>query len=433
MAAYAAFAALGLRALSAKRSYMFELASVIGLFFASLCIQVIVPMGAPAGYDLTKWASVNYLPGSSGYFQIARQNASPDPWKFLADYPDWIRTQDVFHIGTHPPGLIVAQCLLLRAMDQNPGLRNALFDHMPPSVNAGFRVFGNPAAKPLTRAEQAALYATALITLLACAGTVIPLYWLARAALPAHTSWVAAVLWPLAPCANLFQPVADTAYPLLSTTALALAVWSVRSTYAPRDSPFRQAAARNRVGNGHGIRYVLHAGIPSHRSDRGTRRDRKHVHVAQDASARAPRHRCRLLRGPCRRMAALGANPFIIGSWNLKHHAEFYVEYPRGYWRWLWVNPVEMTIAIGIPTVVWCSLGYRDWRNVPLSSWSTLLVLTLVNLTGRNMGEVARLWMLFIPPLLLAAGVGFDRLRAPPSRSGCNRGFTRRRLSRSRA
>ncbi len=135
VAAYSAFAALGFRALSVKRSHMFELASLIGLFFASLCIQVIIPMGAPSGYDLTKWASVNYLPGSSGYFQIARQNAAPNPWKFLADYPDWIRTQDVFHIGTHPPGLIVAQCLLLRVMDQNPGMRDALLDHMPPSVD----------------------------------------------------------------------------------------------------------------------------------------------------------------------------------------------------------------------------------------------------------------------------------------------------------
>ena len=100
----------------------FEAACLAGLLFAAVGIQVIVPMGAPAGYDLTKWASVNYLPGSTGYFQIARQKAADDPWKFLAEYPDWIRTQDVFHIGTHPPGLIAAQCLLLRTMEQSPRL-----------------------------------------------------------------------------------------------------------------------------------------------------------------------------------------------------------------------------------------------------------------------------------------------------------------------
>ena len=95
VAMYAGFAALGLRLLSAPRSRVFEGACLAGLLFASICIQVIVPMGAPAGYDLTKWASVNYLAGSAGYFQIARQKAAGDPWKFLADYPDWIRSQDV--------------------------------------------------------------------------------------------------------------------------------------------------------------------------------------------------------------------------------------------------------------------------------------------------------------------------------------------------
>src|SRR5262249_34113609 len=150
----------------------------------------------------------------------AREKAASDPWKFLAEYPDWIRTQDVLHIGTHPPGLIVAQCLLLRTMEQNPRLTGALLDHMPPSVDAGFQVFADPKSKPLSRPERATLYATALVTLLACAGAVVPLYLLARTVLPASASWATAALWPLAPSVNLFQPVADTAYPLLATSAL---------------------------------------------------------------------------------------------------------------------------------------------------------------------------------------------------------------------
>ena len=149
--AYAAFVALVFHLLSGKRSRIFEAASVLGLLFAAVCIQVIVPMGAPAGYDLAKWATVNYLPESTGYFEIARHRASPDPWKFLADYPDWIRTQDVFHIGTHPPGLIAAYCVVLRVTHANPGLTAALLEHMPPSVDAGFRVFTSADPKPLSR------------------------------------------------------------------------------------------------------------------------------------------------------------------------------------------------------------------------------------------------------------------------------------------
>ena len=52
---------------------------------------------------------MNYFHGSTGYFQIARDQAVRDPWAFLARYPEWIRGQDSLHIGTHPPGLIVAQ------------------------------------------------------------------------------------------------------------------------------------------------------------------------------------------------------------------------------------------------------------------------------------------------------------------------------------
>jgi hypothetical protein len=415
VAVYAAFVALGLRALSVKRSHMFEATSLLSLFFASVCIQVIVPMGAPAGYDLTKWASVNYLSGSSGYFQIARGKAAADPWKFLAEYPEWICTQDNLHIGTHPPGLIVAQCLLLRVMDQNPRVRATLLDHMPPSVDAGFRIFTGPRNQPLGPTERAALYATALLTLFACAGTVVPLYLLARAALPAHTSWAAAALWPLAPCANLFQPVADTAYPLLSTTALALAVWAVRPTEPKRLHTAAKLVLALASGAvmAFGMSFTL-AFLPVGVIVALT--------IIGHTSASLKMRAFLILATGLGFLAVLGggwllsaANPFVIASWNLKHHAQFYVEYPRTYRLWIWVNPVEMAIAVGLPAAVWCLLGYSNWRAVPVSSWSTLLVLALVNLTGRNMGEVARLWMLFIPPLLLAAGVGISRLGARPA------------------
>ena len=49
---------------------------------------------------------------------------------------------------------------------------------------------------------------------------------------------------------------------------------------------------------------------------------------------------------------------------------------------------------------------------MPRIAWATIAVLFFLNILGRNMGEVARLWMLFLPPLLLAAGSGFVRLAA---------------------
>ena len=116
--------------------------------------------------------------------------------------------------------------------------------------------------------------------------------------------------------------------------------------------------------------------------------------------------------------AMTSANPFVIASWNLRHHAEFYDEYPRTYSTWLWVNVVEIAIALGVPAAVWCVVGLKAFRQVPVSFWATLLVLVLLDLAGRNLGEVARLWMMFMPPLFLAAGVGISRLGARPAALG---------------
>lgn len=110
--------------------------------------------------------------------------------------------------------------------------------------------------------------------------------------------------------------------------------------------------------------------------------------------------------------AASSANPFVTSVWNLHHHARFYDEYPRTYSRWLLANPIELVVAMGLPSAVWCLVGLFSPRKVPVSFWAALLVLVLVNLTGRNLGEVARLWMFFIPPLLVAAGAAYERLAA---------------------
>jgi methylthioxylose transferase len=216
-------------------------------------------------------------------------------------------------------------------------------------------------------------------------------------------------LWPLVPAANLFQPVADTAYPFLSTSALALAAWSARLLAQPGRPIY--AAILLAVASGmvmaFGMFFTL-AFLPvgvivalvvgSYRAL--TWRLRGLVIVAIGIGFATI-----VLCG----WAVLGANPFVIGWWNLHHHARFYDEYPRTYGLWFVVNPLELAIALGLPAVVWCISGLFSPRGMPASIWATLLVLALTNLTGRNMGEVARLWMLYMPPLLLGAGYGFVR------------------------
>jgi methylthioxylose transferase len=413
--AYAGFVALGLRSMAARKSRRIEAAWLTGLLAAAVGIQVMIPMGAPEGFDLAKWASVNYVSSATGYFRIARQQAVHDPWQFLAKYPEWIRSQDSLHIGTHPPGLIVVQCMLLRVMEQHPAVADLLLDRMPATVELGFRAFAGYDPQPLTRAERAGLFATALLTLFACAGTVVPLYLLARVALPAPAAWAAAALWPLASAPNLFQPVADTAYPLLSTSALALvswAAWFQQRSHRPRFAAIYLAAASGVVmalGMACTLAFIPVGLIVA-------------LVLGLNFSVRWQMRALLIFATGLGFLSifligwvATGADPLIIASWNLYHHARFYDEYPRTYRLWLVANPIETAIALGLPSVVWCAVGLLAARRVPISVWSTLLVLVLANLVGRNLGEVARLWMLYMPPLLVAAGHGCNRLGGGPT------------------
>ena len=415
VAVYSGFVAIGMRTLARRASRRIEAIWLTGLLTTAIAVQVIIPMAAAPGYDLSKWAAVNYLSGSAGYFKIARREAAGDPWKFLAKYPQWIREQDSLHIGTHPPGLIAVQCILMGIMERSSGAAGFLLDHMPASVEAGFRVFGDNDPEPLTRGDRATLYATALLTLLTCAGTVVPLYLLARAALPAHAAWAAAALWPLAPAVNLFQPVADTSYPLVSTSALALAAWATRLT--KRSGRPASAAIVLALAAGMlmaigmfftlaflpvGLIVALVVGLQPSASWRA----RAFLILAIGMGFLTV-----LLCG----WAVTGADPIVIGRWNLYHHARFYDEYPRTYRLWLVVNPIELAIALGLPSVVLCLAGIFVPRGVPLSVWATLLVLAIANVIGRNLGEVARLWMLYMPPLLVGAGYGCALVSSKPA------------------
>jgi hypothetical protein len=242
---------------------------------------------------------------------------------------------------------------------------------------------------------------------------VIPLYLLARSALPAPAAWAAAVLWPLAPAANLFQPGADTAYPLLSTSAVALAAWGARFASGDRAVPLGLAlAVMSGLVLALGMAFTL-AFLPVGLIV---------ACVNLFAPSVSPARKAGLILGTgvgflsltALGWALTGASPVIVWTWNLKNHARFYVEYPRTYLAWLAVNPIELAVAMGLPAAVWCALGLVTTQFANRVAWITLGVLLVMNAVGRNMGEVARLWMLFLPPLLTAAGAGLDRTGGGP-------------------
>jgi hypothetical protein len=109
----------------------------------------------------------------------------------------------------------------------------------------------------------------------------------------------------------------------------------------------------------------------------------------------------------------LKLNLLTVWWLNLKNHAGFYNQFPRSYWKWLLVNPIELAVAAGAPLSVlalWSIVGAWRRRDLPPFAhvWAWLLTLGVLWLSGKNMGEAARLWILFMPSLVWFAGPLFE-------------------------
>ncbi|AMV38732.1 hypothetical protein [Planctomyces sp. SH-PL62] len=412
VAAYGGLAVLGYRALgvSSGRAWR-EMGWVAGLTASAAALQVFIVVGAPEGFGPTKWAVIHCLRESTGYYEVARREAAHSPAKFLADYPNWIAERGADHLGTHPPGLIATYCGLLALMERNDAAADWLTAATPPSMVKGFEQVEAMQELVIPRADRAALYLASLITLLACAGTVAPIYLLARESLPPRFAWATAALWPLAPALNLFQPLADAGYPLLSATALAAAAWASRLRERPGVGAWASAglATVSGVVMAFGMMFTL-AFLPiglivalivlTTRSIPWTRRFETIAWIGVG-----------FLAGVAIARLATGADPFAVWWWNLHHNSRFYDGGRRSYLPWLLVNPVELAIAAGLPAVVWGLAGViTELRRVPRTFWCALAVVAITDLSGLNRGEVARLWIIFLPPLFTAAGAGLAGL-----------------------
>ncbi|GAC1467695.1 MAG: hypothetical protein NVSMB9_09580 [Isosphaeraceae bacterium] len=408
--AYACFALVGMRALTIRATVGREGIWLAALLLASLGAQTTAHSGAPYGYGLAKWVIALHQPGSGGYFSVARSEIT-NLRTFLAGYPEWVRRKDSLHIGTHPPGLIAFQWSLLKTMRDYPAAARFVEDHVPESVEASFRIYGQ--LHPMTTPQRATLALTGMLTLLSCSGTVIPLYLLARSNLDAPAAWATATLWPLIPSAILFQPTADTAFPLLSTSSFAIAVWPTTRKFS---TSWLLAALFNGLLLGVGMQLslvFLPVGL---------------IVALLMVTDREDPWKWKLLRLLATGVGFLGltlclwlmtgGNPFLTWWWNQRNHARFYTEFPRSYRAWVVANPIELAVAVGLPVTVWACLSVCWLRKMPRVSLATAVVLTILTLGGRNLSEVARIWLPFMPPLLLAAGHAMERSRAGPASLG---------------
>lgn len=398
----------------------------------------------PPAQAAAKSTWILYDPGASGYFAEAR-SIRADLRGFLADYEERTQQGDVLHAGTHPPGLYLLHAVLLNSCEASPTLADAVLLTMPQSKIDSYREIERHAAlaQPLARFELAALWLGSLFTELAVVSTMLPLFWLVRRWSSRQSAWNAMTWWPLIPAIAVFLPKSDAIYPVIGVTFLLLC-----------DRSFTASSVAARVCHGLFAGVVLLCGlclslamlpvalagaamfvwnvIAAERLPTATN---LHVNPGDDAIADVP------IRDDstddARSAAAISCVSIVAGAvvsigiiwaawglnlprvWqlNLENHSGFYDQFTRTYWKWLLVNPIELILAAGLPCIVAVVARVRrdgQLRDVATASSidSNLLrarigfaaVWALLWLSGKNSGETARLWIIFMPWLVISLG-----------------------------
>ncbi len=384
-------------------------------------------------FGLAKWPFVLFSASSSGYYTAAKSHVT-SPSEFIADYDriqsEFLRDRGPYHLATHPPGLVLLHFEVLRWCESKPARSRAWLDVAPATVRGGFEALaGRSAAIPL--ADQASLWLVGLLSQLACALTVVPIYVLARRGAGARPAWFAAALWPLVPATTIFMPKSDVLYPLFATTAVAFALAGRATT--------------GRVAGGLAAGLVLWLGmyftfglvtllpliIAAVVFTEGVRARPGLVACMQRGAAML----AAFATATAIYTVSTGHN--LLATWLacFHAHAKFYDRHPRSYWSWVGFDLAEFVVAMGVPLAIaaivgGASLARRransatetgERETTPGSNdadptrcrgmvWAWCLTVLALDLSGKNLGEVARLWIFLMPFAIPAAAAALEQL-----------------------
>ncbi|MCH7688763.1 MAG: hypothetical protein IH899_19130, partial [Planctomycetes bacterium] len=342
----------------------------------------------------------------SGYFFEASHHIDTVS-AFLAGYEERMAQRDVLHVGTHPPGLFLFHYGLIQLCRSSTGFSNLILQTQSQRTAKSFaeverEIF--PLELRLRKSDRAALWLAALLTQLAGVLTVVPLFLLLCRNYSRRTSWMVTVLWPLVPALAIFLPKSDALYPFLGT--FFLWVW-LEGRYRHSRVMCLSAGLLFWLGMFLSLAFVLIAILAAlltvweYRS-------------SGEAHKAIVEHRKLLISivwatvGFLIPIVALwfayDINLLNVWLWNYRNHASFYEQYSRTYWKWLLVNPLELIVAVGAPIVIisgvamFRSIGSKANRRSRFGPYCLCpIVWGVLWLSGKNMGEAARLWLIIMP------------------------------------
>jgi hypothetical protein len=353
---------------------------------------------------------------ASGYFFEAAFHTSSTK-ELLAGYEQRMAKGDVLHEGTHPPGLFLLNFWAIKATELSETLTSLAEWTIGAESVRLFRLMEADVqtARPLTRSEFSALCLVSFLSTLLSAMTVIPVYVLVSRLLSRRAGWRAACVMLTVPSLAVFAPRSDIVYAFSATMILCLLVQSVVAESKFARSVFALLAGLSvfvslTVSLAHipvlvacGLFFLLICLGPQ--------------------SLRVPWQHVVLSGGVALVVFALAVaiwsyvtdcNLVRVWSWNLSNHAGFYKQSSMTWWKWFLVNPVELSFSIGLPlTFVFLESLTRIARGLKADpgqatvmvrlALSLFLTWAALWLSGKNMGEAARLWCFLTPWFVMGA------------------------------
>lgn len=389
-----------------------------GLMPLGLLWSTGVIAAGPEGTGLERTVFVLYYPRTAGYFHQAKYEAE-NLAEFLAGYEDSIQDlsnpDNYLHIGTHPPGLTTLNRLLLNACRDSAALRNLAQATQPRAIAETLQFIAQAelrSGKLLTEGDLAALWLSVVVSHLIAVGAIVPTYFLARRLGTENAARWAAGLWPLVPSLLIFLPKSDAVF-----AGLAMLLQLLWLNSLERRSIF--------YGFLTGIVFVVCTTLSLAFFTLGLIFLLQFIWMSLNDRFNW-RATCGGIAGGIISIVVIycvtDVNLLTMWLQNFRNHGEFYTHNARSYYLWLGVNLFEAGCGVGLPVYLLSLMGlfclfrtsprHNRWILAGAIAWGILWI------SGKNMGEAARLWLFLAPYALLACVPAIHALVSTERTSG---------------
>lgn len=354
------------------------------------------------------------LPRTNVFYHNARTRIRSID-QYARQYDKHVRGAKPVAVRTHPPGPELFYFSLRSVYLAYPGLRNAALHVFELTGRWRGRLRQEPLKSLFerhgispTEAEVAAATAFTL-KLLACL-VVVPVYLLGAGLRSRRTGLVAALFAALLPSVHCFSPGLDQVYPFFAALLAWLALTAVKERCVIAGVLFGLLLCVSLLFS---LAFVVVAGlvalvcVSELPLARRARAEGLAVHLWWGVGAGAV---VGFLVPVIVFRATWDINLFQVWVRCLRANADFNVSAGRTYGPALLSNPIEYLVFLGVPlaclfigSVRW---GLRTFRGAPRVAAAVLcfaVLMIVLNLTGTNRGEVARLWMFTMPFCAVAA------------------------------